>query len=401
MTSLKQRALDLHSSIPTFEAIKDVQLDKISHANRISELVRHLGDGGPGLSEDAPQVQSERRLLERAEAEFVRLQTLREVRTARWNTTGQLERGVCDWLLRGGVPHGCALDPVDDPPLSELLKKGETIANAVERFRHRRREQLADLHRVRSSPWPSSVAKAAAKAQIEMLAEAAAPDVDRCVEQNLPVGFMTTRLTAMVHNVDARGAVAFSELPDTLGLMCWLWHDQMLAKINAAIDEAADDKSALDEKNRAEMEATIMSDVLMTERSEVACIWAAEAKTTKLLISEATPRRNACWCRSPNRTARGGAGNDGRPRLRYRLSRRAAMTDRAAGGCCLHLSRHCTGAGLVCLSAAVPRHTPIRTASLGHPVARRRVRAAPPRWRGCVPPASRRRGRARPFPDAI
>ena len=54
--------------------------------------------------------------------------------------------------------------------------------------------------------------------------------------------------------------------------------DQMLAKINAGIDEISDDKHALSQKQREEMEAQIMADTLMVERSEVACIWHAEAQ---------------------------------------------------------------------------------------------------------------------------
>jgi hypothetical protein len=186
-----------------------------------------------------------------------------------------LHQAVCDWLLHGGVPHGCVIESVDDPALSELLRKGETIANAAERYRHRLRELSADLHRVRSSPWPSSLAKEKAKAQIEMLAEAAAPDVDRAIEHNLPVSFGTMTLRSMVRNVDAVGAVAHAETVDAFGTLCWLFRDQMLAKINAAIDEAADDKVALSQQQREEMEAQINSDMLAAERCECSLIWAA------------------------------------------------------------------------------------------------------------------------------
>src|SRR4029450_11752540 len=69
MTAIKQRALDLHGSIPTFEAIREVSLEKISHANRISALMKPRGDGGPGLPEDAPLVATVRKQMQRAEQE--------------------------------------------------------------------------------------------------------------------------------------------------------------------------------------------------------------------------------------------------------------------------------------------------------------------------------------------
>jgi hypothetical protein len=215
--AIKQRAFDLHASIPSFEAIREVQLEKISHANRISELVKARGDGGPNLPESAPQVATVRKQMQRAEQELARLQALREIRTAKWNSAGSLARSISDWLLHGGIPHGCMLEPVADPPLSELLKKGETIANAIERFRHRRREQLADLHRVRSSPWPSSVAKAAARELIDRFADAGQPNLDGAIEFGQPISFTQTAIRSTVRNVDAT-AIAHAEITDVLGL---------------------------------------------------------------------------------------------------------------------------------------------------------------------------------------
>jgi len=58
--------------------------------------------------------------------------------------------------------------------------------------------------------------------------------------------------------------------------MCWL-------KICAGLDEVSDDKNAFDQQQREEMEAQINADMLMTERSEVACIWAAETRNNEIL----------------------------------------------------------------------------------------------------------------------
>jgi hypothetical protein len=63
-----------------------------------------------------------------------------------------------------------------------------------------------------------------------------------------------------------------------LWVLAWLFRDQLLAKINAGFDEIADDKSALNQAQREEVEAQINSDMLATERSKCALIWHAEAK---------------------------------------------------------------------------------------------------------------------------
>ena len=59
--------------------------------------------------------------------------------------------------------------------------------------------------------------------------------------------------------------------------------DQMLAKINAGIDEVADDKAALNRQQREEAEAQIGSDVLAIERAEVSLILAAEAQNNEII----------------------------------------------------------------------------------------------------------------------
>jgi hypothetical protein len=277
--AIQQRALDLFDTIPSHDELRELQHTKIGHLNRIAELTKPRGEGGFGLGENAPQVSAERKKLERVEQELTRLTELKEVRTVRWNARGQLERNVSDQLLRG-IPGGCVMETVEDAPLSELLKKGETITAAVERYRHRLRELAADRHRERSSPWPSSVAKAAAKELVDRLADTATPNLDSAIEHNLPISFATKRLQSQIFNVsNSPGAIAYAEMPDAIGLMCWLFHDQLLAKINAGFDESADDKVALDQAQREEAEAKIKDAMIAIQRHECSLIWHAE--TTK------------------------------------------------------------------------------------------------------------------------
>jgi hypothetical protein len=279
-TALVQRAADLHAAIPMGETVRAAAEAVTAIERRIRDLTRDRAEGGFGLDPDnAPQVE-ERRKLERAVAERDRQRTLYEVRGARWNTCAQLRGAVSDWLLRGGIPHGCVIESVEDAPLSELLKKGEHVADAVERYRHRLREFGADLHRLRSAPWPSSVQKEKAKAQVEQWASA--PDFDSMIEHNSKLTFPMLSLSSFVRGTETP-ALAFTETTDTLGLFCWLFKDQLLAKINAGLDEAADDKAALSQAQREEMEAQISSDVLAVERAEVACIWAAEAQNNEII----------------------------------------------------------------------------------------------------------------------
>ena len=289
-TSIHQRALDLHAQIPSHEQVQEVRLEVVGYKNRIADLTRHKSEGGFGLDASAPQVVSEKRKLERAEKELARLTELKEIRTVRWSSAGRLHQSVSDWVLRG-IPGGCALEPVEDAPLSELLTKADNglIDAAIERFRHRQRELAADLHRVRSSPWPSSVAKAAARELIDRLADQGAPNLDAAIEHGMPISFAQMTLRSTVRAGDAMG-VAHVETVDSFSTLCWLLKDQMQAKIDAGFDEIADDRAALSQAQREEVEAQISADMLAIERAECGLIWIAESRGEVLdFRSETSP----------------------------------------------------------------------------------------------------------------
>jgi hypothetical protein len=59
--------------------------------------------------------------------------------------------------------------------------------------------------------------------------------------------------------------------------------DQLLAISNRELDEVADDKVAMDQKQRDIALAQIGADMLAIERNEVACIWAAEARNNEII----------------------------------------------------------------------------------------------------------------------
>src|SRR4029077_1073506 len=99
------------------------------------------------------------------------------------------------------------------------------------------------------------MAEAAAREFIARRAEAGAPDLDAAIEHNLPISFATTRLQSQVYNAQP-GSVAFAEPDDAVGLICWSFGKELLAKISAGFREIGDDKHALDQRQREEMLAT-------------------------------------------------------------------------------------------------------------------------------------------------
>jgi hypothetical protein len=86
----------------------------------------------------------------------------------------------------------------------------------------------------------------------------------------------------MASSVDPKlpPSIVHAETQDSLGLVCWLWRREMIAKCEASIDEIAAEtqSAALSKKQRQEQEARILADMLTIEHGECSLIRAAEAQ---------------------------------------------------------------------------------------------------------------------------
>jgi hypothetical protein len=74
------------------------------------------------------------------------------VRTEVWRSASRVVQAVETWP-RDGKPHNTVLQ--DHEVEVPKLNKGETITDAIERYRRRGRELKADLHRIQSALYPS------------------------------------------------------------------------------------------------------------------------------------------------------------------------------------------------------------------------------------------------------
>jgi hypothetical protein len=178
-----------------------------------------------------------------------------------------------DKVIRDGPPTPFR-SRLTEPP---KLNKGETIIEAVERFRRRVRELKADLHRIQSAPFPSTHAKTKMRAQIEALAQRGAPDVTNLIEhEDGEIIWPTLRLRVDVLNAQpGAGAVAFVEIPDTVGMTAWRHKSEWIAELDAEINTEADDPAALTHEARQKAEAEVQADLLEAKRTEAALVFAA------------------------------------------------------------------------------------------------------------------------------
>lgn len=166
---------------------------------------------------------------------------------------------------------------------SETPKVKGDLGEAIEKCRRRIRELKADLHTANSAPLPSFVQKAAARRQIEELAERGAPSFD-LLEQGGSIVWPTLLIRTDTHRHP-------QEIPDQLAIFARYCGAQMLADIEKEIDRDADDSQALTDEQRRDKFATICSDLLATERDEEMLVREARARDLRVdRRSDADPR---------------------------------------------------------------------------------------------------------------
>lgn len=269
LINLRQRAEDAGSlARATMEAREEQRISRMGHTARIKQLMQPRSVGGYSLEAGAPQVVAEQKKLDKIEAEFKRLNELSDVRHSQRSTSQRIVDGIEQWLT-SGRPGGTALAPFEGP--SPVLKNGENVTDTIESRRRRLRELAADLHRVRSAPYPSSLAKAKMRQQIEAMADQGAPNVLGMIEGGTPIEFPTKQVPALVYN-STPGAVVAPMIPDANGLVAWLFRDQLIKALDKEIADCADDAAALTDEQRQKQEAVILSDTLAVEREEVGLI---------------------------------------------------------------------------------------------------------------------------------
>jgi hypothetical protein len=270
---IRQRFEDARSLTVSFETRHTASTDKLLCAARLKRLVDRADVGGFNLPDDDPHVIAERKTLAALTAECKRLDEIDAVRSAQWREAGSVLANV-EAYLRDGRSGNTTLEAVEiEPP---KLNKGEGIVDGIERLRRRVRELRADLHRIQSSCYPSSHAKAQMRAQVEALAQRG-PSVSRLVELDQDIDWPTCELRSNVYNAPG-GAIAFAEAPDTLALFAWLHRDALIKRLDAEIDAEADDKSALSHAEREKAEAQVQADLLAVERDECALVWRAQSE---------------------------------------------------------------------------------------------------------------------------
>lgn len=263
------RLLDAHETFggaygSAAEAYRDARATRERLDNRVREVERteagrHDAPGDPPYASPVGLAQQER---DRAKAEEDRAMRRRDQIAAQRPAD---YRPLIDWVR--ALPPGTVIVDRQTPP--PALPKGRSFTEAVGEARERVEQIRADIHQAEAAPLPSAIVKERARAEIAALAARGAPGVAAMVDYGERIRWPEAPVR-MVGEVVVRG-----DAPDVLGLLAWLFKDQLAERLDELVDEASDDTSALSPADRNRRVAELQSELLEAERLEVALIDAA------------------------------------------------------------------------------------------------------------------------------
>lgn len=268
----REAAEDAHAAVrvaedAALEAGNDLHRRKADLRRLAESIVPKQGGGGYRPGEDDPLFVQRRQAVEAAEKALAKAVDRKDRASRRWQHLSQLVQ-ACETFLRS-IPAGQTVRHVPMRPARSDTP--EKIQAALATLR-------ADLHDVRMAPISASEAKAAARAEIERLAEKGRIDpYPLLAGQGIgwPLQVLQVNPIGLVSITDQGGAhgriagTASAKAPDVLALLCWLFKDRLIAVAEAEI-EAADDGSGLTAEEREARAAELEAKILEAERYLIA-----------------------------------------------------------------------------------------------------------------------------------
>jgi hypothetical protein len=250
--------------------IRDVKDDRHAAASRVMDAAREnaaslqtwenrkrqLYENDSDISDNHPGLLQANHEIQKLSDEQKRLVARQQELSTAWQAAGTLYRR-CDQYLREAESSGIRVYSGTEPKLTA----GERELDGYERSARRTRALKAEGDEVRARPFPTKIAKLAAREQLRPRIEAARPDVSQLVDRLEEIEFPRTS-----HFVNLGAPL---ETNDPIGLLGWLFPEKFFVAIDKEIDAAGDDKIALSIDERIAKLAEIDADMLASERDEV------------------------------------------------------------------------------------------------------------------------------------
>jgi hypothetical protein len=279
LADLRQRADDAHAQLlPLLDAQQEARQRRGFAATRLKSLKdgqrfawKEAPDAGGWEPSTDPGIKEQERIIAQATREIERLERLIDERSTAHQEARGIAGSVSAYLLQLGAPSAWFRL---DAAIEVAPRKNESLADAVESRRRRRRELQNDRQKVITAPYPSSLLKEKARAEIDALAERGRPQVSlyghRIEWPSVPVHVRWT---------DGGGTGGTA---DAVGIAVWANRHAITEAIEREIDEIADDAAALTDAQRSKALSDIDRDTLHAEREEEGFIRLSEQAGTPI-----------------------------------------------------------------------------------------------------------------------
>ena len=271
LLALRDRASRLHRQVPLADERAEANMDRQKAQQRLEQLRAHPHDNGFGLRDSDARVIQQREHVEALTAATTRLQDQYERAIAMWTPAARVLTNAEAWLK--SPPLGTVLEDAPEPKVT--LQKGEDLLTGIERLRQQAGKIKADLARIYVAPYPSAYCKRRMRETVEAIAQG--PNVTNLVERDGNITWPEQSVRAQVFNT-GQPAIAFAEVPATIGLFAWAFKAALIERLEAEIDSKADDKTALSHDERQMREAELASALMEVERDESALVWRAQGQ---------------------------------------------------------------------------------------------------------------------------
>ncbi|RUW19604.1 hypothetical protein [Mesorhizobium sp. M1E.F.Ca.ET.041.01.1.1] len=196
---------------------------------------------------DNARINEAKSRLAKITEEMERLQAQDHTRSQAWQSLDRMVSRIEAYIR--GLPPGTAIIAAPSKP----AKRPASLSASIETVRSTIAKLKADLRDIETAPVPSADAKAIAKQWVDSQAEMARPRVHGLLDGGGQIEFprQGNIVEASVILPTAQGVSrGYSWSVDPVGLQCWLTPELVIARLEAEIDEVADDARSLDDASR-------------------------------------------------------------------------------------------------------------------------------------------------------
>lgn len=180
----------------------------------------------------------------------------------------RLPERIEGWLR--DLPPGVKITarrPARGDAAAEWMSAAKSAPADIEALRSKIVQLREGIAEVRSAPPTTQEVKDKMRIQVAAMSARARPNILEAVELGRDIKFPQLSVQSQVATGIGLGTAYVSQ-SDTFGFFCWLHGDEIIARLEAEIDELADDEGTMTAEDKAAKEKELHAEILAIEREE-------------------------------------------------------------------------------------------------------------------------------------